>query len=163
MPKRPPRAHHSAPCQHPTASGSPCPNRAVDHDHQHGPICALHAHHQEASEGRTATILVRLAPDERQAVQIAADTLGVSLSDLCRDMVLGLELPQPPTPKVDVQTYAQLGKVGGNLNQIAHALNALVLAGGTPDRTILEGLADEVLSLRAAIKEVRLGLVGGTT
>ena len=152
--------HHSAPCQHPTATGLPCPNRAVDHHPQHGPICALHAHHNDTSQGRTATILVRLHPDEHKAVSVVADTLHVSLSDLGRDMLMGLPLPQPPPPKIDIQTYGQLGKIGGNLNQIAKGLNAL-MAGepGTPDPEIRD-LHVQLAELREVLGQIRLGLVG---
>jgi hypothetical protein len=32
-------------------------------------------------------------------------------------------LPRQPLPKVDKDTYAELGKVGSNLNQLAKQLN----------------------------------------
>lgn len=160
MPKHPTAPHHSAPCQHPTASGLPCPYRAVDHHPEHGAICALHAHHNQASLGRTASINVRLHPNEYKAVSVVADTLQVSLSDLGRDMLLGLPLPHPPPPKIDVQTYGQLGKIGTNLNQIARALNALLAGGdGTADSEVRD-LHLELAELRETLKQVRLGLVG---
>lgn len=160
MRKRPLAPHHSAPCQHPTADGRPCPNRAVDHDPQHGQICALHAHHRDATEGRTANIMVRVSPLEYQSISVAADTIGVSLSDLGRVMLLGMPMPQPPRPVIDVQTYGQLGKIGGNLNQIAKGLNALMAGGpGTPDPEIRD-LKTQLAELREAITKVRVGLVG---
>lgn len=126
MPKRPHVPHHSAPCLHPTVSGLPCPNKARAHHPEFGPVCALHAHHTETSEGRTSTILVRLHPDERRAIEIAADTVGVSMSDLARDMLLGLDIPKPLRPAVDAQVHGELGRIGTNLNQIARSLNRLL-------------------------------------
>lgn len=150
--------HHSAPCQHPTADGLPCPNRAVDHDPQHGPICALHAHHRDTTEHRTACVMVRVSPTEHETISLAADTIGVSLSDLGRVMLLGLPMPQPPRPVIDVQTYGELGKIGGNLNQIARSLNSMLA--GAPGEVDAPGLLAELGALREVIREVRLGLVG---
>jgi hypothetical protein len=102
--------------------------------------------------------MVRVSPDEHQTISLAADTLGVSLSDLGRVMLLGLPMPQPPRPVIDVQTYGELGKIGGNLNQIARSLNAM--QAGAPGQVDMPGLVAELAALREAIREVRLGLVG---
>jgi len=162
MPKRVRGPHHSAPCQHPQSTGLPCPNRAVDHHPEHGPICALHAHHYDTSQGRTATILVRLAPDEHQAVSVVADTLRVSLSDLGRDALLSIPLPDPPRPRIDAEAYAALGKVGGNLNQIARALNLNSIVDDGVVELDTEHLAVQIAELRRLLKEVRLGLAGAS-
>lgn len=159
MPKRPPVPHHSAPCQHPTASGLPCPHRAVDHHHEYGPICALHAHHNDNSQGLTSTILVRLHPDEHKAVGVVAGTLGISMSELARHTLTGLPMPEAPRPKIDAQAYAELGRIGGNLNQIARAMNTALVAGVEPLQEA-QGLVAQLNELRDLLKEVRLGLVG---
>ncbi len=161
MTRRPPRPHHTAPCSWPTRDGQPCPGKAVGHHPEFGGICALHAHHAESSEGRTATILVRLSPEERQGVQIVADIFNVSLSDIARTMLLGLQMPELPRARIDAQAYGQLGRIGGILNQIAHALNLLTLTGdveslGLDPRHLEAQLAD----LRRVLDEVRLGLAG---
>ena len=154
MPKvRSSAAHHSAPCLHPTASGLPCPNRARDHHPEHGPVCAMHAHHNERSEGRTATILVHLHPKEKEGVSIAAQTLGITLSDLGRVMLLGLEVPLPPRPTIDAKTHGELGKVGSNLNQIAKRLNE-----GGPVEVIQ--LRNEVENLTVLLRRVQAALAG---
>ena len=160
MPKRPPVPHHSAPCLHPTRDGAPCPNRAVTHHPEHGPMCAMHAHRSETSEGRTATILVRLTPEEKQAVELVSGTLDTSLSDLARTMLLGLPMPEPPRPRIDAQAYAQLGKIGGNLNQIARALNTVLVAGEGQAEVETRNLLDHIKELRQTLNEVRLGLAG---
>ena len=160
MTRRAPKPHHTSPCGHPTRNGQPCPNRAITHHPEHGPVCALHAHHAEASEGRTATILVRLAPEERQAVQLVADTLNVSLSDIARTMLLGLQMPEPPRPRIDALAYAQLGKIGGNLNQIARGMNAVLTTGEGEYDLDTQELLDLLKELRNTLKEARLGLAG---
>ena len=152
--------HHTAPCQHPQSSGLPCPNRAVDHHDPYGPICALHAHHHDISLSRTAGFTVRVSPDEHTALSAVAGTLNVTLSDLGRIMLLGLEVPQPPRPRIDALAYGQLGKIGGNLNQIARGLNAAWLGEAESFDLDFEDLVAQLAALRATLDEVRLGLAG---
>lgn len=157
MPNKPRGPHHSAPCKHPTASGRPCPNMAREHHPEHGPVCALHAHHKETTQGRTATIIVHLHPDERRAVEIAANTLGVTMSDLARDMLVGLEIPEPPAPAIDVELHRELGRIGVNINQIARNLGRILLL---PDRDvqtdpIIQDLLPALSELGMAIRAIQ--------
>ena len=160
MPKRPRGPHHSAPCQHPQSSGLACPNRAVNHHDDYGPICALHAHHHDISLSRTVGFTVRVSPDEHTALSAVAGTLNVTLSDLGRIMLLGLEVPQPPRPRIDALAYGQLGKIGGNLNQIARGLNAAWLGEAESFDLDFEDLVAQLAALRVTLDEVRLGLAG---
>jgi len=123
MPKIQP--HHTSPCAHPTRSGRPCPDRSVDHHPIYGPVCARHAHYAEVSEGRTSCLMVRLPAEELAAAKLAADMLDISLSDLGRAMISALPLPTPPVPKLDVDAYAELGRIGRNLNQGIRRLHQL--------------------------------------
>lgn len=156
--KRPAAPHHTAPCQHPTASGAPCPNKARTHHPEHGPVCLLHGHHADTSEGRTATILVHLAPEEKRAVQIAAEALNSTMSDVARAMLLGLELPPPPRPRIDVMTHGELGRLAGNLNQVARNLNLFVMVGSEAEAIDLVQLRTEVRDLTALCRSLQAGL-----
>ena len=158
MPKRPAAPHHSAPCMHPTSSGAPCPNKARDIHPVHGPVCLLHAHHADRDEGRTATVIVHLSPDEKQAVQVAAATLQLTMSDLARAMLLGFELPPQPRPRIDIQTHGELGKLGSNLNQIAHHLNRFMTTGGDSSETDLDQLRAEVRDLTVLCRQLQIAL-----
>lgn len=164
MPKTARGPHHSAPCAHPTASGDPCPNRARHTHPEYGPVCALHYHHHTTREDRTATILVRLSPQEKTAVEIAAQVLQVSLSDLGRTMLLGLDLPAPPPPRVHAETHRELGRVGGNLNQVSHSLNRLTAFEDVQIApAVLHDLARQVADLRAVIQRLQVDLAGGAS
>ena len=157
--RRPPVPHHSAPCGHPTASGQPCPNRAVDVHPQYFHVCALHAHHYATSEGLTATVIVHLTPEERRVVGVVAGILGVSLSDLARNTLVRLPIPEPPRPRIEVSTYGQLGKIGGNLNQLARSLNLLRSGASESVEVDPDALKAQLDDLREVLHKVRLALV----
>lgn len=92
-------------------------------------------------------LVVQLAPEERAQVAAAAQALGLSLSGYARQTLLGQPTPrtQKAAPPADVQALArllgQLGKVGGNLNQLA--------------RTVNQGQSVPADELGAALAEVR--------
>jgi hypothetical protein len=74
-------------------------------------------------------ILVRLLPEERASVERKAGEAGLSLASFLR--ACGLGAPGPRARRrssVDAEALgratAALNKVGSNLNQIAHGLNA---------------------------------------
>lgn len=101
-------------------------------------------------------VLVRLLPEERSAVEEKAREVGLSLASFLR--VSGLGTPGPRAkrrPPVNAEALgratAALNKVGSNLNQIAHILNA----GGTTVTTqqCFAALA-ETRAAAAAIREI---------
>lgn len=101
-------------------------------------------------------VLVRLLPDERTAVEEKAREVGLSLASFLRACGLGTPGPRARrSPPVNAEALgratAALNKVGSNLNQIAHVLNA----GGT-NVTTLECLAAlaETRAAAAAIREI---------
>lgn len=74
-------------------------------------------------------VLVRLLPDERAAVEAKAREVGLSNASFLRACGLGTPGPRARrSPSVDAEALgkavAALNKVGSNLNQIAHVLNA---------------------------------------
>jgi hypothetical protein len=74
-------------------------------------------------------ILVRMLPDERAAVEQKARVVGLSLASFLRTCGLGTPGPRarrspPVNAEVLARATAALNKVGSNLNQIAHVLNA---------------------------------------
>ena len=75
---------------------------------------------------KTARLQLRCSLAERRAIEQRADEAGLTVSEFVRTRCTAD--PQGPTIVVDVESlrelYIGLRKIGGNLNQIAHVLNA---------------------------------------
>ncbi len=101
-------------------------------------------------------VLVRLLEEERLAVEERARDVGLSLASYLRASGLGTPGPRARrTPPVNAEALgratAALNKVGSNLNQIAHVLNA----GGTSvtSNECFAAIA-EARAAAAAIREI---------
>jgi hypothetical protein len=84
--------------------------------------------HGSEKRVRTAHLTIRLSPDERSAIDGAAERSGLTPGSYARQAVLGAPPPrQVRRPPVERQELArllgELGHVGGNLNQIARGVN----------------------------------------
>lgn len=104
---------------------------------------------------RKRLVALRLTQDEHDALHKRCDEYGLTIGELVRLQCLDQPLPKRRTRKqsVDVVAVAQLlghlGKVGSNLNQIAHQMNA----GNNPEMAELRAALDAVADLRAPIFE----------
>lgn len=83
----------------------------------------------ERRQRAKGAVLVRLLPDERAAVEERAREVGLSLASFLRACGLGTPGPRAQrSPTINAEALgratAALNKVGSNLNQIAHYLNA---------------------------------------
>lgn len=108
---------------------------------------------------RTTPFPLRLAPEERAAIEAAADEEGLSLGGYIRAHALpGAIAPTTRTrrrPSVDVLAIARLlgavNKIGGNLHQLVRHLNF----GGYPEagevRAALRGYEQVVAAIMAAL------------
>lgn len=81
---------------------------------------------------RDRILTVRLSADERAAIDDAADKAGLALGSYARQALLGAPAPrQVRRPVVERRELArllgELGKIGGNLNQLAKAANSGVV------------------------------------
>jgi hypothetical protein len=77
---------------------------------------------------RTTHLTVRLSPDERAAIDQAADRSGLTPGSYARQVMLGAPAPRqvrrPPVERRELaRLLGELGHVGGNLNQIARTMN----------------------------------------
>lgn len=102
----------------------------------------------ERRQRARGAVLVRLLPEERAAVEQNASAAGLSLASYARACMLLTPGPRakrraPVDAVALAQAAAALNKVGSNLNQIAHVLNA----GGAI------GIARECLATLAAVRE----------
>lgn len=100
-------------------------------------------------EARGRLIGFRVTEAEAARLQLAADTVGASLSAYCRAAILGARLPAQRRGRDLSGVLVELNRVGVNLNQIARTVNrgqgvpadlAEVLA---EVRAVVERLADE--------------------
>jgi hypothetical protein len=110
--------------------------------------------HGSEKRARTAHITIRLTPEERAAIDSAAERAGLTPGSYARSTVLGAPTPrQVRRPPVERKELARLlgaiGHIGGNLNQLAHARNAGMAVARREIITAIEGLAtvrDAILS-----------------
>lgn len=114
---------------------------------------------QNRSWQRIKRLHIRLTAHEKKQIEDVAAEHGLSLSDYVRVTIIRSQ-PVMPKAKPDralfIRTLAELGKIGSNVNQIAHELNRQRMVGNghhVPER-IIEGalsgvktLSDHLLSI----------------
>lgn len=71
---------------------------------------------------------VRLSPEERAFIDAAAERAGLTTASYARETLLGAPPPRqvrrPPVERKELaRLLGELGKIGGNLNQLAKATN----------------------------------------
>jgi hypothetical protein len=97
----------------------------------------------------TARIAVNCTPEQKAAIAKKTDATGLSPSAICLAVLLDVPLPARRRPSVDAvllgKLSAELGKIGSNINQIAHRYNL------SPDR-LPEGNIEGALI--AALREL---------
>jgi hypothetical protein len=81
---------------------------------------------------RDRILTVRLSAEERAALDEAADRAGLVVGSYARQAMLGAPAPRqvrrPPVERRELaRLLGEIGRVGGNLNQIARAMNTGVL------------------------------------
>ncbi len=101
---------------------------------------------------RTKHITIRLTPEERAAIDSAAERAGLTSGSYARQVMLGAPAPrQVRRPPVERRELAKLlgglGRVGGNLNQLAHRANA----GMPAERGALMSALDDLRAMRDAV------------
>lgn len=104
-------------------------------------------------EVRTAPVPVRLTVPEKLTLSEIAGERGIGLSTLIRNLALNRKMPKPRTPKVDLDTYRELQKVGINLNQIARQLNSVHMI--PPFEKLKDAVKDLHSIVRALSKAVQ--------
>jgi hypothetical protein len=77
---------------------------------------------------RSAHLTIRFTPDERAAIDAAAERAGLTSGSYARQTLLGAPQPRqvrrPPVERKELaRLLGELGKIGGNLNQLAKATN----------------------------------------
>ena len=109
---------------------------------------------KRVSDAKNSFISVRCTAEERSKIDEAARQAGLSIGAYLRSLALGSAGPRavrrPPIERKELaRLLGHLGKVGSNLNQLAHAFNR--------DRRI-PGLA-ELAAMRQQVGELRDALM----
>jgi len=102
---------------------------------------------------RKVFVAVRCTVEEHAAIGEAAAQAGLSVGGFLRAQALGRPGPRsvrrPPIERKDLaKLLGQIGKVGSNVNQLAHAYNAIGRMPGFPE---LLAIRQEVGHMRAAL------------
>lgn len=113
-------AQTSPPCLISLHRGGLCLAPAIQIHPVHGPMCALHLHHERRSQAARWNLQVRVDKQDLEALDRLAETHNLSRSDAFRRVIHHLPFPRA---KMDADTYLELRRIGVNINQIAHALN----------------------------------------
>jgi hypothetical protein len=105
---------------------------------------------------RQKSLRVRLTDAERAALDDAAERAGLSLASYARQVLLAAPPPRqsrrPPVEKAEMaRLLAHIGKVGSNLNQLAHLGNTGAAVDGTALAAGLLELATVSAAIRAAL------------
>ena len=69
---------------------------------------------------RTAAVVVRVYPEERDILRFNAGLHGMSMSDYIRQTCLGIRLRKTPEEK---RRLRELARIGANINQLARWAN----------------------------------------
>ena len=96
---------------------------------------------------------IRCTQAERAAIRAAADKAGLSVGAFMRSQALGSPGPRavrkPPVERKELaRLLGWLGKLGSNVNQLAHGYNR---SGKTPASAELIAIRREVGEMRAAL------------
>lgn len=102
---------------------------------------------------KAATIGVRVSAAEYDSLRAKAAVMNMTPAQWLREAALTRRLPTPPVPAVNRAEYAELARMGANLNQLAH--NANIGLNVVIDRAYLEQTIDELRALRRALLGVR--------
>lgn len=102
----------------------------------------------DPAQVRRSTLGVRVTDADRARIEERAAAMGMTPADWLRQAGLSRRLPSPPVPAVNREQYAELGRLAGNLNQLARAANE---GRAVVDAALLEQVAAECSRLRLAL------------
>lgn len=108
---------------------------------------------KSVAEARTHFVAVRCTAEEHKSIDAAATDAGLSVGAFLRATALGRAGPRsvrrPPIERRELaRLLGHLGKVGSNVNQLAHGYNQ---AGRLPGYSELQAIRREVGEIRAAL------------
>jgi len=103
---------------------------------------------------KNVTLSTKVDVDGAAALRERARQAGVTVSTFLREAALtGQIQPHTPIPQINQDQWADLARIGGNLNQVATHLNS----GGPADAKIPTAI-DECRALLSTVRAALLGL-----
>ena len=106
-----------------------------------------------AEQLRGQTIGVRVSESEYVALRAKAEAMAMSPAQWLREAALSRQLPKPPVPAVNRESYAELARLASNLNQLtrlAHEGQFVMVA-----EQLLESMTQELSKLRLTLLGVK--------
>lgn len=115
----------------------------------------------DASQKRVHAVTVWLSPAERAYLDLQCKASATTPAQYMRHLALESSVPASVIPDEFRQAWADLARVGGNLNQLSHHMNQLALQGElfTGYKPIVEKLVLELPALRLHLDELRRILI----
>lgn len=102
--------------------------------------------------GSTRAVLTRISEEEYEEWKRRAEMLGITLSEYIRSTIRKSKTEVTVKQKVEIRPLieiaSQYGKIGSNINQIAHHLNS----GEEWSDQLRESLEETLTELRAEVK-----------
>lgn len=74
-------------------------------------------------ERRSRYVVFRVTDDEYQKLSELSKTLGKATGELIREKLFKGRFPSPKLSRLDALTYAELKRIGTNVNQVARKIN----------------------------------------
>lgn len=107
---------------------------------------------ERISSKRTPPFSIRLSQEERAEIEKRAADAGLTIGGYCKSIIFNAPPPRrsrrPPIDKVELaRLLGEIGRLGNNLNQIAHKLNMEVLI----DLPELQSALKDLGILRASV------------
>ena len=104
--------------------------------------------------GSTRAVLTRISEEEYEVWKRRAEILGVTLSEYIRSTIRKSKTEITLKHKVEIRPLVEIashyGKIGSNINQIAHHLNS----GEEWSDQLRESLEETLAELRAEVKKM---------
>lgn len=110
------------------------------------------------SAKRDRLVTVRLTQDEHAELVKHAELAGISMSQLVRFRVLGLDEPKARVPALNISAWHDFGRALGNLNQLVHHLNQQAKTGTAVVEFVkVKTLIDELVVMVKGLRRVLIG------
>ena len=123
----------------------------------------------QPTQKRHRQINIRVTDDDHARLTAEAKRVGLKLALFCEMLLLKgkVELAQTTIHRLDPALFAELRRIGNNVNQVAHAINAglpphLTLTAQALNGVLHTLLRDELLNRRIEALRMRIEFDGAT-
>ena len=98
---------------------------------------------------RTASVVVRVFPEERDILRLNAGLHGMSMSEYIRQTCLGIRLRKTPEEK---RRLRELARIGANINQLARWANTYKRAAEAVEVLVaLAGIEQRIIEFASCV------------